>query len=158
MEYDPKWSMIAKSPTDPLALFNLIEKTILAHSELTYGCTHSVDHSLSLLNFRQNQLSLLDYKRQFESKVKVARALDVLCVTARVYNNTAQLKYSKTFRELTEDERDIVYPIAEEMFLAYLFIRNSGPACQVPTGSRRSIYSGYQQLSKDATVGPFASG
>jgi hypothetical protein len=37
MEYDPKWSMIAKSPTDPLALFNLIEKTILAHSELTYG-------------------------------------------------------------------------------------------------------------------------
>jgi hypothetical protein len=41
MEYDPKWSTIAKSPTDPLALFNLIEKTILAHSEPTDLRMHS---------------------------------------------------------------------------------------------------------------------
>jgi hypothetical protein len=71
MEWDPsKWNSKLDNMENPLTLYDLIEKTILSHTEETFICTHIYDQNNALtISFCQDHLSIADYKEQFESRI-----------------------------------------------------------------------------------------
>jgi hypothetical protein len=127
LECDPTWDSVLDNLEDPLALYSLIQKTILSQTEMTFVCTHMYDQTNVLMAFRQNHLSIANYKDQFETKVKIAGELNSFCVTPACLEYEAQQLYSKPFTALSDKEAEETREAAEERYLAYHFIRNSGP-------------------------------
>jgi hypothetical protein len=127
LKADPSWKKVAENNQDSLALFDLIERITLSYTEETYDCTHRYDQKNSLMSFRQNNLSILNYYDQFQSKIKIARALNSFNASPALYENDAQRLHSKGFFDLTPKEMADIREVSEERYLGYHFIRNSGP-------------------------------
>jgi hypothetical protein len=76
MRKDKDWEDTSVS-YDPLALYELIEKTILEQNGNQYPCATVYDHECSMYGFQQQKLSDNQYYEKFNTKVDIGDAIGV---------------------------------------------------------------------------------
>jgi hypothetical protein len=76
MKQDTNWNKVSTS-YDPLALYQLIEKTILARTEDQYPFATIYDQELAFYLFRKDSLSNPQCYKHFNTKVDVGAAISV---------------------------------------------------------------------------------
>jgi hypothetical protein len=76
MKQDPDWTTVSTS-YDPLSLYRLMEKTILAQTEDQYPFATVYDQELAFYSFRQDSLSNPQWCKRFNTKVDVGAAIGV---------------------------------------------------------------------------------
>jgi hypothetical protein len=74
MKQDTNWNTVSTS-YDPLALYQLIKKTILAETEDQYPFATVYDQELAFYSFRQDSLSNPQWYERFNTKVNVGAAI-----------------------------------------------------------------------------------
>jgi hypothetical protein len=132
MKQDLDWTTVSIS-YDPLTLYRLIEKTVLAQTEDQYPFATVCDQEMSFYSFRQSDtMGNPQWYERFNAKVDVGVAIGVtrqhkalLEYVAQEQNTTGTIVV--TFDSLTTIEQDIVRKDAEERFISYAFLRQSGP-------------------------------
>jgi hypothetical protein len=76
MKQDTDWAVVSTS-YDPLTLYRLIERTILAQTEDQYQFATVYDQELSFYSFKQETLSNPQWYERFNNKVDVSEAIGV---------------------------------------------------------------------------------
>jgi hypothetical protein len=96
MKQDTEWTNVSTS-YDPLTLYRLIERTVLAQTEDQYPFATVYDQELSFYSFRQETLSNPQWYERFN-----------------------------TFADLGAAEQRVVRDDAEERYVSYAFLRQIG--------------------------------
>jgi hypothetical protein len=125
MKQDTDWAVVSTS-YDPLMLYRLIERTILAQTEDQYPFATVYDQELLFYSFKQETLSNPQWYEKFNTKVDVSEAI---CVTRQhkvLLDYVAQESYTKSFEGLGVAEHKLVRDDAEERYVSYAFLRQSG--------------------------------
>jgi hypothetical protein len=132
MKQDVDWTTVSIS-YDPLTLYRLLEKTVLAQTEDQHPFATVYDQEMSFYLFCQSDtMSNPLWCERFNAKVDVGDAIGVTrqhkalleCVTQE--QNIAGTVVA-TFDSLTTVEQDVVQKDAEERYISYAFLRQSGP-------------------------------
>ena len=76
LKHESTWEDILKH-SDPLTLFALIEKTVLAQTKDTYPYATVYDQQCSFYQFGQDQLSNEQYYARFNTKVDIGAAIGI---------------------------------------------------------------------------------
>jgi hypothetical protein len=76
MKQDTEWNTVSIS-YDPLTLYRLIERTVLAQTEGQYPFAMVYDQELSFYSFKQDNLSNPQWYERFNTKVDVSGAIGV---------------------------------------------------------------------------------
>jgi hypothetical protein len=111
---------------DPLALYQLIEKTILAQTEDQYPFATVYDQELAFYSFRQDSLSNLQWYEHFNMKVNVGAAIGMTRQHKVLPEYVAMELHTQTFATLGAAEQQAVREDAEERYISYAFLRQSG--------------------------------
>jgi hypothetical protein len=114
MKQDTEWTNVRTS-YDPLNLYSLIERNVLAHTEDQYPFTTVYDQELSFYSFRQETLSNPQWYERFNTKVDVGDAIGVTRHHKVLLEYVAQVV-----------EQQVVRDDAEERYVSYAFLRQSG--------------------------------
>jgi hypothetical protein len=125
MKQDMDWSIVSTS-YDPLTLYRLIERTILAQTEDQYPFTTVYDPELSLYSLNQEILSNPKWYDQFNTNVDVGEVIRVTRQHNLLLDYVAQDSYTKSFADLGAVEQKLVIDNAEERYIPYAFLRKSG--------------------------------
>jgi hypothetical protein len=125
MKQDPDWTMVSTS-YDPLTLYRLIEKTILAQTEDQYPFATVYDQELAFYSFRQESLTNAQWYERFNTKVDVAEAIGVTRQHKVLLEYVAMESHNQAFATLTAVEQQAVREDAEERYISYAFLRQSG--------------------------------
>jgi hypothetical protein len=125
MKQDVSWSSVSMS-YDPLELYKLIERVVLKHTEdqCPFAAIH--EQNLAVLNTKQGGLSNTQWYERFNTRYNVARSVGVEFSHKVLWEYCAQASHSKSFDSLTTAKQITVTQAAEEQYLAYLFLVNSG--------------------------------
>jgi hypothetical protein len=124
-KHDPEWVPASES-YDPLTLFRLIERTILAQTEDQYPYATVYDQECALYDFSQNQLSNEQWYERFNTKINVGSAIGVTRQHQILLEHVAAEEGNVKFKDLTPEEQLEVRTKAEERYLSYVFLRQSG--------------------------------
>ena len=119
------WTTVSTS-YDPLTLFRLIEKTILAQTEDQYPFATVYDQERSFYSFRQETLSNAQWYERFNTKIDVGEAIGVTRIHKVLLEYVAQDLHSQDFTSLGAAEQSAVRVDAEERYISYAFLRQSG--------------------------------
>jgi hypothetical protein len=115
----------------PLILYRLIEKSILAQTEDQYPFATVYDQELSFYQFRQDNMNNPQWYERFNTKVDVGDAIGNTRQHRSLLEHVAQEQSSGTtvvtFASLTNAQQELVRKDAEERYLSYVFLRQSGP-------------------------------
>jgi hypothetical protein len=76
MKQDTDWNIVSIF-YDPLTLYRLIERTVLAQTEDQYPFATVYDQELSFYSFKQDNLSNPQWYERFNTKVDVSGAIGV---------------------------------------------------------------------------------
>ena len=125
MKHDSDWIKTSVS-SNPLLLMSMIEKTILAQTEDQYPHATVYDQELSLLQFHQNQLSNEQWYERFNTKVDVGGAIGITRQHKVLLEHAAQDVHKMEFAALPDADKITVREDAEERYLSYIFLRQSG--------------------------------
>ena len=125
MKQDEDWTTTSTS-NDPLTLYRLIEKTILAQTEDQYPFATVYDQEMALYGFRQEKLTNAQWYERFNTKVDVSEAIGVTHIHKVLLEHVAQETHTTTFDNITDDQKAAVRIDAEERYLSYIFLRQSG--------------------------------
>jgi hypothetical protein len=123
MKHHPDW---ANTQSDPLALIRLIEKTILSQTEDQYPFATVYDHETALCNFSQNTLTNAQWYERFCTKVDIGNAIGITRQHKVLLEYVAAELGATKFDDLSEKIQKDVRAQAEEQYLAYVFLRQSG--------------------------------
>ena len=133
MKQDADWSLVSVS-YDPLLLYRLIEKTVLAQTEDQYPFATVYDQELSFYSFRQAEnMSNPQWYERFNTKVDVGEAIGVTRQHKALLEHVAQeqsvgtTSVVTTFDSLTLAQQEAVRIDTEERYISYAFLRQSGP-------------------------------
>jgi hypothetical protein len=131
MKQDADWSTVSVS-YDPLTLYRLIEKTVLAQTEDQYLFATVYDQELSFYSFRQSDnMRNPQWYEHFNTKVDVGEAIGVTRQHKALLEHVAQEQSVgttiTTFDSLTADQQAAVCIDAEERYISYVFLHQSGP-------------------------------
>jgi hypothetical protein len=99
MKQDTDWA-VASTSYDPLTLYRLIERTILAQTEDQYPFATVYDQALSFYSFKQETLSNPQWYERFNTKVDVIKAIGVTRQHKVLLDYVAQESYTKSFEGL----------------------------------------------------------
>jgi hypothetical protein len=135
MKQDTDWTTVSTS-YDPLTLYRLIEKTVLAQTEDQYPFATVYDQELAFYSFRQESLSNPQWYERFNTKVDVGEAIGVTRQHKVLLEYVAQDSHTRAFVDLTAAEQKSVREDAEERYISYAFLRQSG----TNTATSRWIY------------------
>jgi hypothetical protein len=116
MKHDIDW-IPASTSYNPQTLFALIEKTILAQTEDQYPYATVYEQESTLYSFSQNTLSNQQWYEQFNTKIDVGTAIGV----TRQHTVLLELVAAQTTVEQIATRGK-----AEERYLSYVFLRQSG--------------------------------
>jgi hypothetical protein len=119
MKQDPGFIAVSTS-YDPLLLYRLIEKTILAQTEDQYPFAPVYEQESSFYSFRQEQMTNPQWYVDVGGAIGVTRQHKVLL------EYVAQEVHQKAFSSLTSDEQQAVRTDAEERYIAFAFLKQSG--------------------------------
>jgi hypothetical protein len=131
MKQDIDWTSVSAS-YDPLMLCRLIEKTVLAQTEDQYPFATVCNQELSFYQFRQAEnMNNLQWYERFNTKIDVGDAMGVTrqhkaLLEFVAQDHTVGLAVT-TFDSLTDAVKDPVQRDAEEQYVLYVFLRQSGP-------------------------------
>jgi hypothetical protein len=130
MKEDTDWTAVSVS-YDPLILYRLIEKSILAQTEDQYPFATVYDQELSFYQFRQDNMNNPQWYERFNTKVDVGDAIGVTRQHRSLLEHVAQEQSTGTtvvtFASLTNAQQELVRKDAEERYLSHVFLRQSGP-------------------------------
>jgi hypothetical protein len=133
MKQDVDWTVVSVS-YDPLTLYRLIEKTILAQTEDQYPFATVYDQEISFYGFRQDTMTNSGWYDRFNTKVDVGDAIGVTRQHKSLLEHVAQDLFAPagtvasltTFTSLTPAQQETVRTDAEERYVSYVFLRQSG--------------------------------
>ena len=125
MKQDTDWNTVSTS-YDPLTLYRLIERTILAQTEDQYPFATVYDQELAFYSFRQESLSNPQWYERFNTKIDVASAIGVTRQHKVLLEYVATELHTQAFSTLTEAQQEAVREDAEERYISYAFLRQSG--------------------------------
>ena len=107
-------------------LYRLIEKTILAQTEDQYPFATIYDQELAFYSFRQDSLSNPQWYERFNTKVDVGAAIGVTRQHKVLLEYVAMELHNQAFATLGAAEQQAVREDAEEHYISYAFLRQSG--------------------------------
>ena len=119
MKQDADWATVSAS-YDPLQLYRLIEKTILAQTENQYQFATVYNQEMALYSFCQEKLSNAQWYERFNTKVDVADAIGVGKEHPVLLEFVSQELYNDSFDNITADQKEIARADAKEWYLAYI--------------------------------------
>jgi hypothetical protein len=125
MKQDTEWTNVSTS-YDPLTLYHLIERTVLAQTEDRYPFATLYDQELSFYSFRQETLSNPQWYERFNTNVDVGDAIGVTRQHKVLLEYVAQETHTSAFADLGVVEQRVVREDAEERYVSYAFLRQSG--------------------------------
>ena len=132
MKQDADWNLVSVS-YDPLTLYRLIEKTVLAQTEDQCPFATVCDQEQSFYSFRQAEnMSNPHWYERFNTKVDVGEAIGVTRQHKALLEYVTQEQFPSTstvvtFDSLADTQQDDVRKDAEERYVSYVFLRQSGP-------------------------------
>ncbi|MGL5937017.1 MAG: hypothetical protein ACRCZI_15505, partial [Cetobacterium sp.] len=127
MKCDSEYTRCIAS-NDPLRLKSLIERTIITQSDNKYVFATLYEQEVGLFGFQQNKLTEDQWHERFNTKVSIGDTLGVSRDHTMALNYVAKERFNKEFDDLNDDdERESVRSDAQERYLAYIFLRQSGP-------------------------------
>jgi hypothetical protein len=104
----------------------LIEKTILAQTEDQYPYATVYEQECALYSFSQHSLTNEQWYERFNTKIDVGSAIGVTRQHKVLLEHTSQELHNKKFCDLPDTDQDDVREKAEERYLSYIFLRQSG--------------------------------
>jgi hypothetical protein len=119
MKQDTDWNTVIIS-YDPLTLYLLIERTVLAQTEDQYPFATVCDQELS---FYKDNLSNPQWYERFNTKVDVIRAIGVTRQHKLLLEYVAQESYTRVFLDIGPVEQQLVRDDFEERYVSYAFLR-----------------------------------
>jgi hypothetical protein len=125
MKQDTDWNTVSIS-YDPLTLYWLIERTVLAQTEDQYPFATVYDQELSFYSFKQDNMSNPQWYERFNTKVDVSGAIGVTRQHKVVLEYVAQESYTRAFMDLGPVEQKLMWDDAEERYVSYAFLCQSG--------------------------------
>jgi len=128
MKHDSEWSKTSES-YDPLTLMKLIKKTILSQTKEQYPFATIYKQEATLYLFSQQTMSNKQWYKRFNTEVDVGTAIGVTRQHQALLDHVASEKTSATtiiFPDLNNAKQVKVREQAEERYLAYVFLRQSG--------------------------------
>ena len=125
MKQDADWTTVSTS-YDPLTLFRLIEKTVLAQTEDQYPFATVYDQEHAFYSFRQETLTNPQWYEKFNTRVDVGEAIGVTRQHKVLLEFVAQEVHTQEFAALGAAEKEAVRVDTEERYRAYVFLRQSG--------------------------------
>ena len=125
IKQDTDWTAISTS-YDPLSLYCLIEKTILAQTEDQYPFATVYKQELGFYSFRQETLTNAQWYERFDTKIDVGEAIGVTRQHKVLLEYVAQEMHAQTFATLSAAEQQAIRTDAEERYISYAFPRQSG--------------------------------
>jgi hypothetical protein len=125
MKQDADWNTVSIS-YDPLTLYRLIERTVLAQTEDQYPFATVYDQELSFYSFKQENMSNPQWYERFNTKVDVSGAIGVTRQHNVLLEYVAQESYTRSFTDLGPVEQQLVRDDAEERYVSYAFLHQSG--------------------------------
>jgi hypothetical protein len=124
MKQDTDWAIVSTS-YDPLMLYHLIERTLLAQTDDKYLFATVYDQELLLYSFKQDNLWNPQWYERFNTKVDVGEAIGVTRQHKVLLDYVSQEKYTKSFADLEFVEHKIVRDYGKEQYVSYAFMRQS---------------------------------
>jgi hypothetical protein len=125
MKQDTDWKTVSIS-YDPLTLYRLIERTVLAQTEDRYPFETVYDQELSFYSFKQDNPSNPQWYERFNIKVDIRGSIRVTRQHKVLLEYVAQESYNRAFTDLGHVEQQPVRDDAEEGYVSYDFLRQSG--------------------------------
>lgn len=125
MKQDSDWNTVSTS-FDPLLLYCLIEKTILAQTEDQYPFAAIYDQEMALYTSHQETLNNTQWYERFNTKVDVANAIGVTREHKALNEFVAQEQHTQAYETLTVAQKETVQNDAKERYLSYIMLRQSG--------------------------------
>jgi hypothetical protein len=126
MKHDVDWTVASES-YDPLILFKLIEKTVLAQTEDQYPYATVYEQECTLYSFSQNALSNEQWYERFNTRIDVGTAIGVTRQHRVLLEHVAAEAIPPTlFENMTPEQQTDTRDKAEERYLSYVFLRQSG--------------------------------
>ena len=125
MKQDNDWGT-ASTSYDPLTLINLISKTVLGQTEDQYPFATVYEQELGLYSFKQESLTNPQWYERFNTKIDVGTAIGVTRQHKVLLEYVSQEENKKAFDTLTIEEQQAVKVDAEERYMSYVFLRQSG--------------------------------
>jgi hypothetical protein len=107
MKQDTDWNNVSIS-YDPLTLYRLIERTVLAQTEDQYPFDTVYDQELSFYLFKQKNMSNPQWYERFNTKVDVSGAIGVTRHHKVLLEYVAQESYTQAFTDLGPLEQQFV--------------------------------------------------
>jgi hypothetical protein len=111
---------------DPLNLYLLIERTVLAQTEDQYPFATVYEQELSFYSFIQENLSNSQWYELFNTKVDVGDAIGVTRQHKIILECVAQDTHTSALADLGAAEQQLVRDDAEERYVSFPFLRQSG--------------------------------
>jgi hypothetical protein len=125
MKQDMDWNTVSIS-YDPLTLYRLIERTVLAQTEDRYPFATVYDLELLFYLFKQDNLSNPQLYERFNTKVDISGAIGVTRQHKVLLEYVAQESYARAFTDLGPVEQQLVRDDAEERYVSYAVLHQSG--------------------------------
>jgi hypothetical protein len=125
MKQDTDWAIVSTS-YDPLTLYRLIERAILAQTEDQYPFATVYDQEWLFYSFKQETLSNPQWYERFNTNVDVSEAVGITRQHKVFLDYVAQELYTKYFEGLGVVEQKLARDEAEERYVSYAFLRQSG--------------------------------
>jgi hypothetical protein len=104
----------------------LIEKTILARTEDQYPFATVHDQKLAFYSFKQDALTNPQWYEHFNTKVDVGAAIGVTHQHKVLLEYVAMELHQQAYATLGAVEQQAVREDAEERYISYAFLRQSG--------------------------------
>jgi hypothetical protein len=125
MKQDTEWANVSTS-YDPFTLYHLIERTVLAQTEYQYPFATVYDQDLSFYSFKKEALSNLQWYERFNTKVDAGDDIGVMYQEKVLLEYVTQKTHTSAFADLGAAEQMVVRDDAEERYVSYAFLRQSG--------------------------------
>jgi hypothetical protein len=107
MKQDMDWTNMS-TLCDPLNMYHLIERTVMAQTEDQYPFTTVYDQELSFYSFRQETLSNPQWYEQFNTKVDVRDAIGIMRQHKVILEYVAHETHTSAFSDLGTAEQRVV--------------------------------------------------
>jgi hypothetical protein len=125
MKQDTDWNLTSMSYY-PLELYRLIQKMTLAQMEDQYPFATVYDQELNFYSFWQETMSNPQWYEKFNTKVDVGSAIGITQQHKVLLEYVAQENHTLTFAALSAKQKQAVREDAEEHYISYAFLHQSG--------------------------------
>ena len=127
LKQDILWATVDTTPKNPIELMNLIERVVLKQSETDqYPWATLHDADMAIKNLRQGHLTDHQWVERMRTRWEIAKSVGVERFCTVWVDYCARKKHSTDYDTLTPDQQSLIRDEAEERYIAYLIVLNSG--------------------------------